>query len=54
MKKYSAIFLVITAFNANAFFWDTVKVTDTRFNEEVKIKITKQKPYHMAWQRFQL
>ena len=42
MKKYSAIFLVITAFNANAFFWDTVKVTDTRFNEEVKLKITKQ------------
>lgn len=42
MKKYSAIFLAIIAFNANAFFWDTVKVTDTRFNEEVKIKITKQ------------
>ena len=42
MKKYLVVALISLIGNANAFFWDTVKVTDTRFNEEVKIKITKQ------------
>jgi dienelactone hydrolase len=42
MKKYLVVALISVMGNANAFFWDTVNVTDTRLNEEVKIRITKQ------------
>ena len=48
MKILIAIVMLSLIGNANAFFWDTVKVKDPAFNDEFTIKITKSTKWNAS------